>query len=159
MVQAIKGENDDLKILPETNLGEFSDTCPRDQSLWSFTPDAFIVDSGKKLITIFEFTRGMADWNESFEAREAKKRQAYHGVRCHVMSQFPDFEVRVVVMVMGVLCSVRQSEWRDQLEFLGIEGKGADQVMTQAMQACIEASASVLAVRAEKIQAQAKAQN
>eukprot|EP00961_Rhodomonas_salina_P208778 2817368-Rhodomonas_salina.1 len=63
-VSGIQEHLQDLQISCETELGSFSPTCPPDLAL--FKPDAFIINHKTKLLVIFEFTRGMADWNESF---------------------------------------------------------------------------------------------
>eukprot|EP00961_Rhodomonas_salina_P149731 2015995-Rhodomonas_salina.1 len=139
----------DLQISRETELGSFSPNCPPDLAL--FKPDAFIVNHKTKLLVIFEFTRGMADWNESFETRMAKKRQAYHGVRQHLLRQFPDYEVCVSTFVLGVLGSILEQEWISQLANLGLDDKTCEKVTQAAIEHCIKGCGQVLAVWKAKL--------
>eukprot|EP00961_Rhodomonas_salina_P295831 3935818-Rhodomonas_salina.3 len=119
----------DLQISCKTELGSLSLTCPPDLEL--FKPYAFIINHKSKLLVIFEFTRGMADWNKSFETRMAKKRQAYHGVQQHLLSQFPDYDVCVSTFVLGVLGSILEQEWISQLANLELDNKACEKI-TQA---------------------------
>eukprot|EP00961_Rhodomonas_salina_P106723 1437333-Rhodomonas_salina.1 len=86
----------------------------------------------------------MADWNESFETRVTKKRQAYHGVQQHLLLQFPDYEVCVHTFVLGVFGSIQEQEWFSQLATLGLDYKTCEKVTQTAIEYGIKGCGQVL---------------
>ena len=144
--------NKDLEIVPETTLGAWRGEGGRvPPEVSAFKPDAFITHKAKKLIIVWEFTRGMAEGDEEFDRRMEMKHQAYHGVLLHLRHELPDHEVLFQAVVMGVLTSVRQGDLNKQLEIMGITDKGKTEVGRAAAMAAVRANGYVLRQRKEKL--------
>ena len=139
-----------LTIMAETELGEWFQDCPED--LLRFRPDAFIVDHDRKRVVVWEFTRGMAEKDTEFQARERAKRNAYHGVRLFLCNRMPSYQVVQQTVIMGILGSTRQWEFERQLEELGLEEKARAATEREAAVAAVRANGYVLGKRLEKLQ-------
>ena len=139
-----------LTIMAETELGEWYQDCPDD--IKRFRPDAFIVDQDHKRVVVWEFTRGMAEKDDEFQAREVAKRNAYHGVCLFLCNRMPAYQVVQQTVVMGILGSTRQWEFERQLEELGLEEKARRATEREAAIAAVRANGYVLGKRLEKLQ-------
>ena len=153
MAEAILGEikkaADHLDIKTECTLGDWHPECPADMG--AFRPDAFIVDETKMQVVVWEFTRGMADTDEAFQQREARKRHAYHGVCLYLRNKLQDYEVSQQTVVMGILTSTKQKEFDRQLEALGLGEKEREQVGRTTAIAAVRANGYVLSQRLDKL--------
>jgi hypothetical protein len=146
----IKEGSKGLTVKEETDLGEWFADCPWD--LRRFRPDAFIVDDKNKRVVVWEFTRGMAEQDADFRAREGLKLNAYHGVRLFLRGKLQTYQVVQQTVVMGILGSTRQKEFERQLEELGLDDKARMETEKRAAIAAIRANGYVLSRRLEKLQ-------
>jgi ribonuclease HI len=139
-----------LVVKAETELGEWFPDCPWD--LRRFRPDAFIVDDKNRRVVVWEFTRGMAERDADFRAREGLKINAYHGVRLFLRGRLPAYQVVQQTVVMGILGSMRQKEFERQLEELGLGDRARTETAKRAAIALVRANGYVLGKRLEKLQ-------
>ncbi len=146
----IKKGSKGLVVMAETDLGEWMPDCPRD--LQRFKPDAFIVDESRKRLVVWEFTRGMAEQESEFRAREGVKWNAYHGVRLFLRNKLPSYQVVQQTVVMGILGSTRQGEFERQLRELGLEETAVAATEKEAAVAAVRANGYVLRKRLERLQ-------
>jgi hypothetical protein len=146
----IKRGTKGLVVKAETELGEWFPDCPREMR--RFRPDAFIVDEKHKRVVVWEFTRGMADREADFQAREGHKLNAYHGVRLFLCNRMPAYQVLQQTVVMGILGSTRQRKFELQLEELGLDEKARTTTEREAAIAVVRVNGYVLGKRLEKLQ-------
>ncbi len=93
----------------------------------------------------------MAEDNREFSIRAEMKRQAYHRALTHLKHAFPDYKVQFQAVVIGVLTSMRQEEFEDQLGTLGIQGKDKKEVGRATVEAAIRANGYILRERKAKM--------
>jgi hypothetical protein len=147
---AIQGAGPHLEVKPECALGEWMEDCPDGMQL--FRPDAFILDHKRRLLVVWEFTRGMAEQDEEFRRREEDKSNAYHGVRLFLRSRMKGYQVVQQTFVMGILTSTRQREFERQLTELGLGKDTLEGIGRAAAVAAIRANGYVLSKRMERLQ-------
>ena len=70
ILQAMGQGNGDLEIEAEKTMGEWlGEEGEGRTGIGNFKPDAIIKDQRERRVTVWEFTRGMAEQNEEFERR------------------------------------------------------------------------------------------
>ncbi len=117
----------------------------------SLVPNTIITYKARRLMVVWEYTRGMAEDDREFESRMEMKLQAYHWVLVYLRHKFPDYKVHFQAVVMGILTLVRQGGFDKQMELLGIDNKGRGEVGKAVAVAAVKANGDVLRQRREKL--------
>ena len=104
-----------------------------------FQPDALFIDHDKKRIIILEFTRGMTEDDLQWAYKEDKKIAAYHGCHLYFLRTQHGYNITQHTYVMGVLTSIDEKLWREQLKDLGVPECDTEKRLQAAMGAAIEA--------------------
>ena len=113
----------------------------------SFRPDGFILDDARRAVTVLELTRGMDRIEQDWRDKEDIKIAAYHATRLYLQRHYPGFKVAQITMVVGVLGSVVEERWQQQLKDAGLDGKRIDKVLETAIRSAVEALDLTLTAR------------
>ena len=104
-----------------------------------FQPDAMYIDHDKKRIIILEFTRGMTEDDLQWAFKVDQKIAAYHGCHLYLLRTQRGYNITQHTYVMGILTSIDEKLWREQLQDLGVPERDTEKVLQATMGAAIDA--------------------
>ena len=154
ILECVARELEDTHIYRETSLDNFLGTSRCPPALGRMRPDAFLTRDRKdkrRKIWVFEFQRGWTDHDKGDNWRAEAKKQKY-GPVVQAIKQASDEEVEVsiAVFVIGVLGSIREDEWMQQLQDMGMTPTEAERTCSTAVRELARANAMVLSARATR---------
>ena len=112
-----------------------------------FRPDGLIIHTADRLILILELTRGMDGDEQVWRDKEDVKIAAYHATRLFLHARYPGWQVHQLTFVIGILGSVVEDRWTRALQDAGLEDKGIEKVMREAVRSAVRALDLTLSAR------------
>lgn len=107
----------------------------------------FILDYARQSVFVLELTRGMDRLEKDWRDKEDIKIAAYHTMQLYLEQHFPGFKVRQITMVVGVVGSVVETQWQQQLHDSGLDAKHIDRVLEAAIRSAVVALELTLTAR------------
>ena len=92
-----------------------------------------------KRIYVIEFTRGIRDEPEDWRDKKAEKHNKYHGIRIVLQKRYPGFTIVQGTFIMGVLGTVDEEDWEEQLGALGVKDGEWDAIMRRCVRGGVAA--------------------
>jgi hypothetical protein len=131
LVDEVAKRHPEAVCFADTAMGKMFPGCPRSIRLQK--PDGLIIDRTKKLVVVIEFTRGIRDEPEEWRDKFAEKQSKYHLIRLHLQRKHPGYTVVQGTFIMGVLGTVDEGEWEEQLEAVGMEESEHEGIMRKCV--------------------------
>ena len=96
---------------------------------------------------VIEFTRGMRDEPEEWRDKFAEKQSKYHLIRLHLQRKHRGYEIVQGTFIMGVLGTVDEGEWEEQLEAMAVDDAEHERIMRKCVRAGVLALHHVTTAR------------
>jgi ribonuclease HI len=129
----------------DTAMARLFPGCPERVAL--LKPDGIIINRDKKRIYVIEFTRGIRDEPEDWQDKKAEKHNKYHGIRILLQQRYPGFRISQGTFIMGVLGTVDEEDWEEQLESMGVKDTEYDAIMRRCVRGGVLALNAVTTAR------------
>ena len=110
-------------------------------------PDGIVIHRENKVIYVVEFTRGIRDEPTEWQDKKADKCNKYHGIRLVLQKRYPGFKIVQGTFVMGVLGTIDEEEWEEQMESVGVKEGDYDAIMRRCVRGGVMALNTVTSAR------------
>jgi ribonuclease HI len=145
LVDEIARAHEGAVCFTDTAMGKMYSGCSDNIRLQK--PDGLIIDRRNKRVLVVEFTRGIRDEPEEWRDKFAEKQTKYHLIRLFLQRRHRGYTVVQGTFVMGVLGTVDEGEWEEQLEAMAVEEEEHERIMRKCVRAGVLALFHVTSAR------------